>query len=176
VPTHGCERSASDHLAVEVGGVVGAQQVEAVGGGERLVEQRLVALALDELVGRAAGPDRLADAAQRAAAPGHEIVPGRDDAGRVVADVAHVGPLDAVGVTAEPPLQRAQLGGLERDHDRLAAGHPVLDERGDAVEERLGTCVEDGFMTEGVGREHLSAKPSRPDACGKLRQCGGSGF
>ena len=56
-----------------------------------------MALALDELRGAAAGPDRLADAAHRAGAAGDEVTPGRDDARRVVADVAHVDELDALG-------------------------------------------------------------------------------
>ena len=60
---------------------------------EREVEQRLVPLALDELVARAGGPDRLADAAQgqirRVRA--HELLPGWDDPGRVGADLLHVG-------------------------------------------------------------------------------------
>src|SRR3954470_23031570 len=66
-----------DHLAVEVRGVVGADEVEAVGTREGGVEQLLVALALHELGGAAAGPDRLADAAQRAGAAADEVAPRR---------------------------------------------------------------------------------------------------
>ena len=55
---------------------------------------------------------------------------------------------------AQALLQRAQLGRPEGDHHRLPVGHSLLDERGDAVQECLGTCVEDGFVSEGVGREH----------------------
>ena len=64
------------------------------GVGEGEVEQRLVALALDELVGAALRPDRLADAAQPAPAPGvgvDELAPRGDDARRVGADLGHVG-------------------------------------------------------------------------------------
>ena len=137
-----------DHVAVEVRGVVGADEVEAVGVGEGGVEQRLVALALDELGGAAAGPDRLADAAQRAGAAADEVAPRRDDAGRVVADVAHVDELDALGGGAEALAQRPQLRRLEGDHHRLAGGDALLDERGDAVQERLGAGIEHGFVAE----------------------------
>ncbi len=148
-----------DHVAVEVRGVVGADEVEAVGVGEGVVEQRLVALALDELGGAAAGPDRLADAAQRARAADDEVAPRRDDAGRVVADVAHVDELDALGGGAEALLERPQLRRLERDHHRLAGGDALLDERGDAVQERLGAGIEHGFVAERRGpRPNPSAR------------------
>ena len=74
--------------------VVRAQQPEVRGAREGEVEQRLVALALDELVGAALGPDRLADAPQPAPSPGvgvDELAPRRDDARGVDADLGHVG-------------------------------------------------------------------------------------
>ena len=159
-----------DHVAVEVRGVVGADEVEAVGVGEGVVEQRLVALALDELGGAAAGPDRLADAAQRAGAAADEVAPRRDDAGRVVADVAHVDELDALGGGAEALAQRPQLRRLEGDHHRLAGGDALLDERGDTVQERLGAGIEHGFVAEHEVQPNPSARYD------KLPQCGGSGW
>ena len=75
-------------------------------------------------------------------------------------EVAHVVPLDLLGGRAEAAPERAQLRRLERDHDRLAVGDALLDERGDPVEESFGPCIEDGFVTEGVGREH--DRPGKP--------------
>jgi hypothetical protein len=49
-----------DHDSLEGRGVVGTQQPEACRVNEGLVEQRLVMLALDQLVRAATGPDRLA--------------------------------------------------------------------------------------------------------------------
>ena len=86
--------------------------------------------------------------------PADEVAPRGDDAGRVVADVAHVGELDALGRGAEAALERAQLRRLEGDHHRLAAVDALLDERSHAVEERLRTGVEDGFVAEPVTGEH----------------------
>ena len=70
----------------------GHSRVKSGAPGEGHVEQRLVTLALDELVRAPLGPDGLPDAAQGATPVlFHEIGPGRDDPGRVVADVVHVG-------------------------------------------------------------------------------------
>ena len=76
-----------DDVGAESLDVIRAQQPEVLGAGEGHVEQRLVALALDELVGGAVGPDRLADTPQPAAAVGvgvDELAPGGDDPRRVV--------------------------------------------------------------------------------------------
>ena len=54
-----------DDVGSEGVDVVGAEQPEVLGTREGEVEQRLVALALNERLGAAAGPDRLADARRR---------------------------------------------------------------------------------------------------------------
>ena len=107
------------------------------------------------------GPERPAD----------EVAPRRDDAGRVVADVAHVDELDALGGGAEALAQRPQLRRLERDHHRLAGGDALLDERGDTVQERLGAGIEHGFVAE-----HESPALTLLRRYDKLPQCGGSGW
>ena len=68
-----------------------------------------------------------------------------------MADVAHVDELDALGGGAEALAQRPQLRRLEGDHHRLAGGDALLDERGDAVQERLGAGIEHGFVAEHDG-------------------------
>ena len=59
---------ACDHLRIEACTVIRAAQPEALGVGEGQVEQGLVATALLDLSGVAAGPDRLADATDPPAA------------------------------------------------------------------------------------------------------------
>jgi hypothetical protein len=58
-----------EHVVAQCGGVVRTQELEAGGVGERDVQQRLVQLALDQLVAAAARPHGLPDAADRPAAP-----------------------------------------------------------------------------------------------------------
>ena len=82
-----------DHVGSQGLDVVRAQQPQRDVRLDREVEQRLVDLALGDLGGPAAGPDRLTDAAHRAAAGAvlvEEAAPGGDDARRVVADLRHV--------------------------------------------------------------------------------------
>lgn len=146
-----------DHVGVELHGVVGADQVEVRGGGEGDVEQRLMALALDELGRAALGPDRLADPAHRATQAGvrvDELLPGGDDARRIGAQLGHVGEHDLLGVGAEALAQQVDLRGPDGDHDRLAGGDSVADERSGLVDERLGAVVEHDLVTEGGGRLH----------------------
>src|SRR5581483_8082053 len=75
-----------DDIRVEARRVIGAQQPPRRTLVEGDVQQRLVLLALDQLGRAAAGPDRLADAAEavdRALMPDDPFLPGRDDPGRV---------------------------------------------------------------------------------------------
>src|SRR5690349_1253187 len=82
-----------EHLVIELARVVWAQQPPRLALTERDVEQRLVPLALDQLIARAPIPDRLADSAQPFAAGAmliHEVAPRRDDARWVRSDLGHV--------------------------------------------------------------------------------------
>ena len=95
-----------DDVGAEGVDVVGAQQPEVLGAREGEVEQRLVALALDELVGAALRPDRLADAPQAAPLAGmgvDELAPRGDDARGVGADVGHVGEGHVLGRRLRAP-------------------------------------------------------------------------
>jgi hypothetical protein len=112
----------ADDVGVEGVDVVGAQQPEVLNAREGEVEQRLVALALDELVGAAIGPDRLPDAPQATPLPAmgvDELTPCGDDARRVDADLGHVGEGHAVGPGAELLAQAGDPGGADDDERRL---------------------------------------------------------
>jgi hypothetical protein len=77
-----------------------------------------VALALDELVGAALSPDRLADAPQPASAAGvgvDELAPGGDDARRVDADLGHVGEVTRSAALARALAQTRDLRGADDD-------------------------------------------------------------
>ena len=92
-----------DHSFIERDRVVRAHEPE-VGIGKGEVQERLVTLALGHLVGAPARPDRLADPANRPIVDrvgGEEVLPGRDDPGRVHADFTHVREQDVFGITAE---------------------------------------------------------------------------
>ena len=153
-----------DHGVVEVRRVIGADQVEVRGVGEGHIEQRLVALALDQLGRAAVGPDRLADPAHRAPGGGvlvDELLPGGDDARRVGPELGHVGEHDPVGVLAQPRAQQLDLLRPDRDHDRLARGDRVADEGSGARDEGLGAVVEHDLVPEGGGVRHLRSSVSR---------------
>ena len=109
-----------EHVRVEALDVVGAKQREVGGVGEGEVEQRLVVVALGQLGLAAPGPDRLADAPDRAAvlALGDEVAPGRDDAGRVASEGCHVGEADG---SASPPSASRGAGSCARRGRRGSA-------------------------------------------------------
>jgi hypothetical protein len=146
-----------DDVAVELHRVVGAQQVKVRSVGEGDVEQCLVALALDELGRAAVRPDRLADPAHRA--PGgrvrvDELLPGGDDARRVGPELGHVREHDPVGVVTEACAQQRDLLRRDRDHDRLAGGDRIADERRGLVDERLRAVVKHDLMAESGRLRH----------------------
>ena len=120
--------------------------------GEGEVEQRLVALALDELVGAALGPDRLADAPQPAPRAGvrvDELAPRRDDARGVDADLGHVGeghPLGGVG--PELLAQPAIFAALTTTSVGSLRCHRIAQERQRPVDEAVVAGVEQGLVTE----------------------------
>jgi hypothetical protein len=95
-----------DDLARKGIGVIRTQQREC-GVGEGDVKQRFMAFAFREFGGTALGPDRLADPTQamigtRLACD--EVLPRRNDARRIRADIRHVGEHHFVAGVAEPLL------------------------------------------------------------------------
>jgi hypothetical protein len=111
-----------------------------------------VALALDELSRLSLRADRLADPAQLNARPAlgvDELLPERQDPGRVVTDPRHVQEVGAVGATqgrAKPVDLR--LG----DHDErwLARRKALVDERRCPDNELVLAGVEQCLVTEGL--------------------------
>ena len=140
-----------DDGLVERRHVVGTQQPEVARVGEREIEQRLVELALDQLGRAASGPDRLADAADRAGVGAREVAPGGDDPRRVVAQHGHVDELDAAGVGADLAAQRGDALRTDRDEHRLASGKPFAEEGHGAGEEAVGAVVQQCFVAEHQG-------------------------
>ena len=100
--------------------VIGTEEGELAGTDEGEVEQRLVVIALLELLGAAPRPRRLADTALGPLAGiGDELAPGRDDA----AGLRPSGPI-STNCTARrgcrAPAQEREVAPAERDHHRLA--------------------------------------------------------
>jgi hypothetical protein len=115
------------------------------------VQQRLVVLAFDQLVGTAPSPDRLADAAEPPAAremAGRVVVPCRDDPPRVPTRLAHVGERDPRRVRTQFLLEGLDL--VRRDHHehRLATLEALPHESRNALHEVGPPGVEQGLMTE----------------------------
>ena len=124
-----------DYRRLERLGVVGAEEPPGRRGRERDVQELLVALALDELLAAAVGRDRLADPAHLAAGVSlDEVLPGRDDPGRVRTDLRHVGEEHLLGLTVQRVPEELDLAGRDDDEHRLALRDPLADERRDAVE------------------------------------------
>ena len=132
-------------------GVVRADEPEASRSGEGEVEQRLVSLALDELLGRARREDRLADPAQPRPAigvPVDELPPGGDDPRRIGADGRHVTERDRRRVRSQRLAERVELG-RERDHERrLTRVQAGPDETGAGVDELIEADVEQRLVSE----------------------------
>lgn len=84
--------------------VVRAKELPRRGVGECDVEERFVALAFDELGRGALGPDRLPDSSDRpvdAQMLVDEVLPGRDDPRRVLADLSHVREVDGLSFAVQ---------------------------------------------------------------------------
>ena len=138
-----------EHVRREPAGVVRAQD-----GGrhpdERLVDERLVLGAGGVLLVAAAGPDRLADDARAAAGvfADERVQHPRDDPARVAPVPRHVDEADAAHPATERGAQELEIGAGHRDQDRLAGGHPVLDEGHRGGQVFGGVRVEEPFMDE----------------------------
>ncbi len=142
-----------DDRRVEGLDVVGAHQREARRVGERQVQQRLVVVALGDLVGRAAGPDRLADAAHALTlgeAVADEVVPGGDDRAGVLADLLDVGEADPVGQVAELLAKQGDLASADEHQGRLSRRDPVAQERRRRGDELALALVHEGDVAEGI--------------------------
>jgi hypothetical protein len=169
-----------DDAGVEGVDVVRAQQPEVLGALEGEVEQGLVALALDERLGAAVGPDRLADAPQPPALTGvgiDELAPRGDDARRVDADVGHVGEGHSLGLASELLAQPGDPGRADDDEDRLAGRDRLADPGQRPGEEAVVTRVEQRLVAEPVRRalDVLCSRghgfPEEGGACPPLLGC-----
>jgi hypothetical protein len=147
-----------DHLVRERGGVIRADEPERVGGRERQVDERLVQLALRELVGRPLSPDRLADPAHAAAVlggvVGNEAAPSRDDARGVAADHLDVRELHVVRALAKRLAEERELPRPHHRQHRLAAVETLLGECAARGDEVLVAVVEKRLVMEGRGGSH----------------------
>jgi len=140
-----------EHRRVERLGVVRAEEPPGRAAGEGEVEQRLVPLALGELGRRPLGPDRLADPAHAPPgrrAPGDELAPGRDDAGRVRAHLGHVREPDTARGVAELLPQQADLGRVDDDERGLVGLDRVAKECARAAHEVVLPRIEERFVAE----------------------------
>ena len=80
--------------------------------------------------------------------PGHELAPGRDDAGRVRPHLGHVCEPDPVGRAVELLAQQADLRRVDDDERRLLGLDRVAEKRGGAADEVVPTGVEERFVAE----------------------------
>ena len=84
-----------------------------------------------QLDGRPLWIDRLANPPQPLSAARvriDEVLPRRDDVGRIGAHLRHVLEMDAIGIGPEPGRQRGDLGCPDHHQDRLGCRHPLPDE------------------------------------------------
>ena len=150
-------QGALGHRARQVLLVVGAEQPPAGAVVERVVEQQLVQLALDELGGAPTGEGGFADAAQppsRAGVPVEDVGPHPDDPRGVGPDLGHVEELDVRRVAAERVAEQVQPGAGLGDHDGLVALEPLADERQQAGQEVRVPAVEHRLVLEAVLGHH----------------------
>ena len=107
-------------------------------------------LGLGDLLRPAGRPDRLADAADRAAlVPVDEVPPGGDDQRRIVAQVCHVGEDHPARVLAERRPQGLQSGLGDRHHHRFLPGQAVPDERHNGVQEPAAAFIQQALVPVG---------------------------
>src|SRR5690348_4132312 len=126
---------------------------------DREVQQCFMQLALGNLGFAPADPDRLPDTADGLIIVAiEELLPRRDDAGRVAADGSHVQHSDPLGVIAEFLAELAEPRFGEDDHNRLLAGQAIPDKAHRAGKERVHAAVEQGFvLIAGMGPDQDGA-------------------
>src|SRR5215211_4376361 len=121
-----------DHRWVERSKVVRTNQPERNLRINRHIEQRLMQLAFENLLGSPPRPNRLADSAYGTAVARvliHKLLPGRDDACWVLAELGHVNELDLASLGPQALAQPRGMASHDCDHDRLACREPIFDER-----------------------------------------------
>jgi hypothetical protein len=131
--------------------IVGTRQPPCRRLGEGEIEQRLMALALDDLVRGSARPDGLADAPKTppgGGVLGDELAPRRDDPPRVGADLGHVREPHGVGVTAQLRSQLLDLLVAHDDEDRLVRLDGLADERRRRLHEARRPGIEHGLVSK----------------------------
>ncbi len=113
------------------------------------VEQRLVLSALGELLAGTLCPDRLSDPARGmslAHVLGRELLPERDDPGRVEADPLHVGEEHALAVAVQRLADQVELPSGDGDEDCLACVQALADVRGRPRDVLVVAGVQKGLM------------------------------
>ena len=79
---------------------------------------------------------------------GYELMPGRDYAGGISAQLAHVGELHSPGIGAQLGLERPDLRAADHDERRLLPRHAVADERQRSAKESVLAGVEQRLVTK----------------------------
>ena len=126
-----------------------------------------MSLALDQFLGRPAGPDGFADPSEstsRRGVFGHELSPRGDDPSRVQPDFGHVRESDPVRVAIHPRPKHVDLGGAHDDQDRLVRADGVLDERPRPIDEVGLSGIKESLMAKVSPRGAGSGRRGR-------RQC-----
>ena len=111
-----------------------------------------MALALDELLRRAPGRDRLPHAPDGPATSNVrlcKLVPGVDDPSRVPADLVHVGERHLVPRRPQRLAQAPDLPVADSDHHRLAGRQPLTDKWIDPRDELVLASVQERLVPEG---------------------------
>jgi hypothetical protein len=140
-----------NHLGTERLDVVGAHQPPRRRLGERDVEQRLVAVTLDDLGGSTRRPDRLTDAAHRTAVRGvrvKELAPGGDDPRGIAPHRRHICEEDVVAGPNDDRPEQVDVGFAHHHEGRLLGGNRVGQEWDRARQERVVTGVEHRLVSK----------------------------
>jgi hypothetical protein len=140
-----------DDVPVERRRVVGTHQSEAAAPGEGDVQQRLMALALDELGRAAFRPDRFPDPPQGTVPVlAYEVAPCRDDASRVRSHICHVGEEHLTGISLEPLPKKVDLSRADDDEHGLGRPYRIVEEGRGSGDELSLPGVEERLVAEPV--------------------------
>ena len=160
-----CERTGGseclrNHVLGKRGGVVRADQAELVRGREGEIDERLVELALAQLVRVAVVPR----SARRCHACLHRCRRGRQRSGSTPDDARRLRPTTSISARCTlsarvPSASRSSSSFREPtlDEDRLVALKPLLHERARTLDEFVVARVEDGLMMKSRRGDHRGA-------------------
>src|SRR5215207_76964 len=120
-----------DHRGLEPTDVVRTNQPKGNLWVDRHIEQGLIQLAFENLLGATSCPDRLANSAYRTAVARvliNKLLPGWNDACGIPTELGHVDEFDLASLVAEASAQPVGVTPHDGDHDGLACRQAVLDE------------------------------------------------